>query len=97
MLIKNLRRFALSFILTACILGCATGIILVDYNSAKTGFNEQHLLAPSYDPITGQVDGRIMGTNYCFELPNEQEIKAIMDSAYELLPPQVRLLTDLII
>lgn len=97
MLIKNLRRFMLSFVLTACLIGCATGIILVDYNSAKAGFDEQHLLAPTYDPITGQVEGRIMGADYHFELPNEQETKSIIDNVYELLPPQMRLLTDLII
>lgn len=97
MLINHLRRFMLSFILTGCIMGCATGIILVDYNGAKNSFDEQHLIAPTYDSATGQVEGRIMGTDYRFELPSEQEIIAILDSAYNLLPPQLRLLTDLII
>lgn len=95
MLIKNLRCFLLSFILTACIMCFAVGIILVDYNSAKNGFDEQHLLAPTYDSITGQVEGRIMGIDYHLELLSEQQAKCIISDIYELLPPQIRLITDL--
>ena len=94
MLIQKIQRFTLSFVTTICIMGCALGIVLVDFYSAKNGFDEQHILPASYDYDTGVVTGRIMGVDYSFSVLSGYELEQISDAVYSFLPPQVRLLTD---